>query len=64
MRPVSGGALSFNTTAAVALPSLVLAGGTLGGTAAVTVSGAFDVTVSGSVLSGSGVVHDAGRRRR
>jgi hypothetical protein len=49
---VSGGTLSFNTAAAVSLPSLVLAWGTLGGTAAVTVTGQFDVT-STSFLTGS-----------
>src|SRR5205823_5542338 len=52
---VSSGTLSFNTVAAVSLPSLVLSGsGTLGGTAAVTVTGRFDVTASGSSLSGPG----------
>ena len=49
----SGGALDFNG-AAVVLPSLLLAGGTLGGTAAVTVAGSVNVTVSGSMLSGTG----------
>ncbi|HEY3182667.1 MAG TPA: hypothetical protein VGJ77_07535, partial [Gaiellaceae bacterium] len=51
---VSGGVLSFNG-AAVSLPTLVLSGGTLGGTASVTVTGRFDVTVSNSALSGTGV---------
>src|SRR5206468_8301433 len=49
----SGGALNFNG-AAVVLPSLVLSGGVLGGTAAVTVTGSFNVTVNGSMLSGTG----------
>ena len=49
---VSGGSLSFNAPVPQSLPSLVLAGGTLGGTAAVTVTGTFDVTVNGSTLSG------------
>ena len=50
---LSGGTLLLNTLAQ-SLPSLVLAGGTLGGTAAVTVAGSVNVTVSGSMLSGTG----------
>ncbi|MFS6826944.1 beta strand repeat-containing protein [Cyanobium sp. ATX-6F1] len=51
---ISGGALNVNTTNPITLPSLVLSGGTLGGTGDVTVSGAFDVT-SSSYLSGPGL---------
>ena len=54
---ISGGSLNFN--AAQSLPSLVLAGGTLGGTAAVTVTGEFDVTAT-SFLFGSGVLTTRG----
>ena len=46
---ISAGVLSFSA-GAQAVPSLVLSGGTLTGTAAVTVTGRFDATVSGSVL--------------
>ena len=54
---IGGGSLNFN--AAQSLPSLVLAGGTLGGTAAVTVTGEFDVTAT-SFLFGSGVLTTRG----
>ncbi len=57
---VSGGTLSFNS-GAVVLPSVVLSGGTLSGSAAVTVTGAFSVTVSGSVLSGTGTFTTQGQ---
>ena len=49
----------MNFNAAQSLPSAVLAGGTLGGTAAVTVTGAVDVT-STSFLFGSGVLTTQG----
>ena len=50
----AGGTLSFNTSAAITLPSLTLIGGTLAGTANVTVTGAVDITGSSSVLAGTG----------
>ena len=52
---VSGGDLNFNTTSAVSLPSLVLTGGSVGGAAAVTVTGVFEVSGSYATLSGTGV---------
>src|SRR5262249_40355758 len=51
---ISSGVMSFNATTQT-LPNLVMAGGTLAGSAAVTVTGTFDVTVSGSVLTGPGL---------
>src|SRR5204863_9095837 len=55
---VSSGSLNVNGQAA--LPTLTLAGGTVGGTGAVTVVGSFDVTVSNSALSGAGVLTTQG----
>ena len=52
---VSGGDLNFNTTSAVSLPSLVLTGGSVGGAAAVTVTGVFEVSGSYATLAGTGV---------
>ena len=51
---ISGGALNFNTTSPVFLPSVQMSGGTLGGTGEVTVTGAFNVT-GHSFLSGTGL---------
>ena len=48
---ISSGTVNFNSATPVSLPSLVLAGGTLAGTGAVTVTGEFDVT-STSLLTG------------
>ena len=48
---LSGGTLNFNNS--VTLARLEMKGGTLGGTGAVTITGAFNVT-SGSTLSGTG----------
>ncbi len=50
---VSGGTLNVNTAEAVTLPSLTLSGGTLSGSQALTVTGAFNVSGS-ATLSGAG----------
>ena len=60
---VSGGDLNFNTTSAVSLPSLVLTGGSVGGAAAVTVTGVFEVSGSYATLSGTGVFTTQGTAR-
>src|SRR5204863_2835457 len=56
---ITDGALKFNTSTALTLPTLAMSGGALGGTAAVTITGAFDVTGS-STLAGTGTLTTQG----
>ena len=59
---VIGGNSTAQLQCTQSLPNVVLAGGTLGGAAPVTITGPFNVTVSGSTLAGPGFVHDPGCR--